>query len=64
MLLHATGDSMADRPHPASPAEPPFLQRLYDRPFVLLAICFTVMLILYTGWGLWEVLSLPEATLP
>jgi hypothetical protein len=55
---------MADRPHPASPAEPPFLQRLYDRPFVLLAICFTVMLILYTGWGLWEVLSLPEATLP
>ncbi len=52
--------------HPVSDQSPeiPFLQRLYDRPFVLLAIGFTVMLVLFTGWGLWEILSLPTATLP
>jgi len=52
--------------HPTSdtPSEPPFLQRLYDRPFVLLFICFAVMLTLFTGWGLWEIYSLPQATLP
>lgn len=42
----------------------PFLQRLYDRPFVLLALGMAVMLIVFTAWGLWEVVSLPEATLP
>ena len=52
---HASG-----RLRPRSPS----LQRLYDRPFVLLAIGFAVMLILFTGWGLWEVMSLPTATLP
>lgn len=55
---------MEERPHSEPPSEPPFLQRLYDRPFVLLAICFVVMLTLFTGWGLWEVYSLPQATLP
>ena len=48
----------------APPADIPFLQRLYDRPFVLMAIGFAVMLILFTGWGLWELYSLPMATLP
>ena len=55
---------MDDHPHSGDPSEIPFLQRLYDRPFVLLAICFVVMLTLFTGWGLWEVYSLPQATLP
>ncbi len=49
---------------PDEPSEIPFLQRLYDRPFVLLAIGFAVMLVLFTAWGLWEVMSLPTATLP
>ena len=52
------------RTPPDDPAEIPFFQRLYDRPFVLLAIGFAVMLVLFTGWGLWEVMSLPTATLP
>jgi hypothetical protein len=47
-----------------TPADIPFLQRLYDRPFVLMAIGFVVMLVLFTGWGLWEIYSLPMATLP
>lgn len=46
------------------PSEIPFLQRLYDRPFVLLALGMAVMLVVFTAWGLWEVLSLPQATLP
>ncbi len=45
-------------------AEVPFFQRLYDRPFVLLALGLAVMLILFTAWGLWEVMTLPEAPLP
>jgi hypothetical protein len=49
---------------PRRDPEPPFLQRLYDRPFVLLAVGVTVMLVLFTVWGLWEVMSLPQATLP
>jgi len=53
-----------DHAGPGSPPEAPFLQRLYDRPFVLLALGMTVMLVLFTAWGLWEVASLPEATLP
>ena len=55
---------MNERSTPDDPSEIPFLQRLYDRPFVLLAIGFAVMLVLFTGWGLWEVYSLPVATLP
>lgn len=45
-------------------AEVPFFQRLYDRPFLLLVLGMAVMLILFTAWGLWEVMTLPEATLP
>ena len=55
---------MDDRSPSDDPRDIPFFQRLYDRPFVLLAIGFLVMLVLFTGWGLWEVMSLPTATLP
>ena len=47
-----------------APSEIPFLQRLYDRPFVLLAIGLIVMLAVFTSWGLWEIAHLPQATLP
>jgi hypothetical protein len=49
---------------PDGQSEIPFFQRLYDRPFVLMAIGMGVMLVLFTAWGLWEVMSLPTATLP
>lgn len=42
----------------------PFLQRLYDSPFVLLGLGIVVMLIVYTGWGLVEIALLPKAPLP
>jgi hypothetical protein len=58
------GGQMDPRPPAPDPEEIPFLQRLYDSPFILLVLGFVVMLVLFTGWGLWEVMSLPTATLP
>jgi hypothetical protein len=52
-----------DHPVPDS-EEPPLGQRLFDNVFLLLAAGILVMVVLYTGWGLWEVLTLPPATLP
>ena len=46
------------------PEEVPLGQRLYDSPFLLLIAGLLVMIVCFTGWGLWEVLSLPPATLP
>jgi hypothetical protein len=54
------------RPADGSPAAdvPPIGQRLYDNVYLLLAAGLLIMLVLYTGWGLWEILSLPDAPLP
>jgi hypothetical protein len=50
---------------PDRAAEPvPLGQRLFDNVFLLLAAGIAVMVVLYTGWGMWEILSLPPATLP
>lgn len=51
------------RPEPGTD-EIPLGQRLYDRPFLLLFAGIVVMVLFYTGWGLWEVLTLPPAPLP
>lgn len=42
----------------------PLGQRLLDRPFLLLAAGLIVMFGFYTLWGMVEILSLPQATLP
>jgi hypothetical protein len=60
---------MSDRPHvdPTPPAaeEPmPRGQRFFDNIFLLLALGVLIMIALYTGWGMWEILTLPKATLP
>lgn len=44
--------------------EIPLGQRLYDKPYLLLGLGLLVMFGFYTIWGVYEVLSLPEATLP
>lgn len=50
---------------PAVPPEPvPPGQRFFDDIFLLLGLGLVVMFVLYTGWGLWEILTLPKATLP
>ena len=50
-------------PH-ASDQRAPLGQRLLDHPFLLLLAGLVVMLGFYTIWGLYEILSLPTATLP
>ncbi len=42
----------------------PFGQRLYDQPFVLLVIGLVVMFGFYTIWGWFEIVNLPQSTLP
>jgi hypothetical protein len=57
--------AMADSPDASAPDEPvPLGQRLFDNVFLLLAAGLFIMLLFYTGWGLWEILGLPPATLP
>jgi len=42
----------------------PLPQRLFDNVFLLLIAGIVIMAAIYTGWGLWEILTLPPATLP
>lgn len=42
----------------------PLGQRLFDRPFLLLALGLIVMFVFYTLWGIFEIYSLPQARLP
>ena len=42
----------------------PLGQRLYDRPILLLVAGLVAMFGFYTIWGLIEIPSLPQATLP
>lgn len=43
---------------------PPLWQRLFDNVFLLLILGLLVMLVVYTGWGVWEIVSMPQGTLP
>jgi hypothetical protein len=49
---------------PESEEEIPLGQRLFDRPFLLLTACTVIMFVFFTGWGLWEIFTLPQAPLP
>ena len=51
-------------PAPLPDERPPLLQRLFDNVFLLLALGIVVMFVVYTGWGMWELLSMPKGTLP
>ena len=42
----------------------PLGQRIFDSPFLLLIAGFATTAVFYTLWGLMEILSLPQATLP
>ena len=52
----------ANHDDPGAPV--PFGQRLYDSPIVLLILGLAVMFVFYTIWGMYEIMSLPQATLP
>ncbi|MDT8369451.1 MAG: hypothetical protein RQ745_09615 [Longimicrobiales bacterium] len=51
-------------PDPPEPEEIPWGQRFCDRPFFLLFLGILIMVVFFTGWGLWEITSLPPAPLP
>lgn len=54
-----------DTPKPGTPVEEvPLSQRLFDNMFLLLALGLLVMFVFFTGWGMYEIMSLPPATLP
>jgi hypothetical protein len=53
----------ADSP-PRRGAPTPLGQRLYDNTFLLLAAGILIMVAVYTGWGIWEIVTMPPATLP
>jgi len=42
----------------------PIGQRLFDNMYLLLALGVLVMLLVFTAWGLYEILSMPKGTLP
>lgn len=52
------------RPRDTEPPPAPLGQRLYDNVFLLLAAGIGIMFVVYTGWGLWELLTMPTGTLP
>ena len=55
-------DDSLRRPEPSERV--PLGQRLFDNIFLLLAAGILVMVLFYTGWGLWEITTLPDAPLP
>ncbi|MEX2284222.1 MAG: hypothetical protein WEE89_17170 [Gemmatimonadota bacterium] len=57
---------MNSEPMPGTePAEPlPLAQRLFDNWLLLMIAGIAIMALVYTGWGLVEILTLPPAQLP
>jgi hypothetical protein len=53
-----------DAPAPVASESIPRGQRFFDNVFLLLILGLFIMIALYTGWGMWEILTLPTATLP
>ena len=55
-------------PSPDDPQEPvetpPLGQRLFDNMYLLLALGLLVMFVVFTAWGMWEILTMPASTLP
>jgi hypothetical protein len=37
----------------------PWMQQLLDNPFLLLFLGVFVPMVLYTAWGVWDILTLP-----
>ena len=57
-------DVRGDPPPTAPAAHITIGQRFFDNVFLLLALGVLIVFVLYTGWGMWEILTLPKATLP
>ncbi len=51
----------SNAPHDDDTAPVPLVQQLLDNPFLLLFIGVLVPMVLYTVWGVWDILTLPMA---
>ncbi|MBL8333232.1 MAG: hypothetical protein JNM08_09020 [Rubrivivax sp.] len=47
--------------HDDSQEDAPWMQKLLDNPFLLLFLGVFVPMVLYTAWGVWDILTLPMA---
>ncbi len=47
-----------------SDERPPLGQRFFDNMYLLLALGLLVMFVIFTAWGTWEIVSMPQGTLP
>lgn len=64
-------DRPDDAPRPTGSPDPipepegiPLGQRFFERPFLLLVLGIVIMAVFYTGWGIYEIMSLEPAPLP
>ena len=48
-------------PHDDPDAPVPWMQQLLDNPFLLLFLGVAVPMVLYTFWGVYDILTLPVA---
>ncbi len=55
---------MSDSNTPVKDSDIPAIQKLFDRPYFWLAAGFVTMLVFYTLWGIWEIVMMPQGTLP
>jgi hypothetical protein len=56
---------MTTEPRDGPPPEQiPLAQRLYDNWALLMIAGIVIMLVIYTGWGLLEIATMPKAQLP
>ena len=42
-------------------ASPHFMQRMLDNQWLMLALAVLTPMVLYTLWGLWDVINIPMA---
>ncbi len=56
----ATGDARSEDARVSVPLG----QRFFDNWPLLMVIGVLVMFVVFTGWGLWEIWTMPQATLP
>jgi hypothetical protein len=57
LMDHVPNESPQNEPTPVG-------QRFFDNMYLLLALGLLVMLLVFTAWGVWEVMSMPTGTLP
>jgi hypothetical protein len=59
LLHHQYGDKMSD--HETETGKVPLIQQLLDNPFLLLFLGVMIPMVVYTLWGVIDILTIPLA---